>query len=290
MKKLIVLLFFLFFYFGFAQKKQNWNNTFIYAVQLPKKLNSFSGVNIVLKYQGEPLISKPKYIGGKKAKIASEFYYNAQKSNKIGSIKLPFQLQENTYYWLIDSDMVIEMTAFPDRFKIDVITANPDVFEYYQLPETFDLTSENTLNVTYLQSLSNTKREQLLNEKNWTLSISSKEKVKSEVVKDTILTYSLRETIPKGILRNFSEINMESKSIQELTIKNCYLIDNILLIPIKSTKKITNKKPDECYENYTTIDGKVCSASGCITGKGSGICSKIKTSMSKYILTLIIEP
>jgi hypothetical protein len=290
MKKTWVLLFIIIFTSVFAQKKKNWNNTFIYAVQLPKKLDCFAGISIMIKYKGEPLISKTKNIGGKNVKIASEFYYNAQKSNKIGSMNLPFQLQENTYYWLIDSDIVIEMAAFPERFKIDVVTANLKTSKYYKLPEIFDLISDNSLNIAYLQSLSNTKREQLLKEKSWTLSVSSKEKTENEVVIDTILTYSLRGTIPNGILKVVTDINSQDHTVQEFTIENCYFIDDTLLIPIKSKRKIIGRKPDECYENYTTIDGKICSASGCITGTGTGLCAKIKTSKTKYILTLIIEP
>ncbi len=290
MKKIVVLLCILVCTLSYCQKKQIWNNTFVYGVQLPKKLDSFSGVSILLKYKGEPLLSKSKYIGGKKLKIATEFYYNAQKSNQIGTVKLPFQLLENSYYWLLDGDMVIEMAAFPERFKIDVVTANPETSEYFQLPETFDLISDNALNIAYLASLSKQKREQLLKEKNWTLSVATKEKAKSEVEKDTILTYSLRGKIPKGIQKVVSDINFQDKSVQEFSVENCYVIDGTLLIPTKSNSKIISSKPDECYENYTTIDGRVCSARGCITGNGSGLCAKIKTSKTKYSLNLIIEP
>ena len=292
MKKSIIFFWICCFSSGFSQINSHWNNTFVYAVQLPKKLDSFAGVSVVLKYKGEPLISEKKYIGGKKVKIASEFFYNSQKSNQIGTIKLPFPLQKNTYYWLLDADMVIEMATFPDRFKMDVVTANPKATEYYQLPETFDLTSENTLNIAYLQSLSKTKREALLKEKNWTLSVSSKEKIDAEVIKDTILTYSLRGIIPKGIQKVVPNINKQDHSVQEFIIENCYLVDKTLLIPIKSNQKIKSTKPDACHENYTTIAGDQCAASGCITGMGSGLCVKIKTSKTKikYRVSIQIEP
>jgi hypothetical protein len=280
---------------SFSQQNLNWNNTFLYAVQLPDKLDEFSGIYLTIKYKDEPLIPKVKKIGGMKTKIASEFCYASNQSNTICNLKIPFSIPKKTYYWLLDSDMVIEMATFPDRYKVDVITTNAVANKGYNLPQTFDLIAENTLNIAYLKSLSSSKRMALLNEKTWKLSVPEKTIIanKNETIeKDSTLVFSLRNQIPKGILLALPELNKNDHSVQEFTIKNTYVIENTLLIPIKRNIKNSTQKPDECRENYTDLNGKICSASGCITGNGSGLCSKLKASKNKakYKLTISIEP
>lgn len=141
---------------GFSQKKQNWNNTFLYCFQLPDKLENFSGIYLNIKYKGEPLIPKSAKIGGKSIKIASEPFYLSNKSAVINNTKLPFEIQGKTYYWLLDGDMITEMTLHPNRFEIDVTTTNSAATKQFYLPETFDCVPKNCLNVAYLQSLTTT--------------------------------------------------------------------------------------------------------------------------------------
>lgn len=132
-----------------------------------------------------------------------------------------------------------------------------------------------------------------MQEKTWKLSVQQKKITRKEqpkIVKDTTLTFSLQKPIPKGILMALPELNLKNHSTQEFTIDNCYWIENTFLIPIIS--KIIKKHPDSCLENYTTIEGKIYSKKGCITGNGSGLCSKLNSSIkkTKYNLTLFIEP
>lgn len=289
-----LLIFFLMLTLGvFSQKKQNWKNTFLYGFQLPDELENFSGIYLTIKYNGEPILPKSVKIGGKSIKIASEPFYLFDKSATIDHTKLPFEVQGKTYYWLLDGDMLTEMALHPNRYQIDITTANSEATKRFHLPETFDCVPENCLNVAYLQSFTATKRAKFLQEKIWKLSVREKKitlKEQPETIKDSTLTFSLRNPIPKGILMALPELNKEDHSIQEFTIDNCYWIENTFLIPIKS--KIIKRQPDSCYENYATIEGKICSKSGCITGKGSGLCSKLNSSTNKikYKLTLIIEP
>ncbi len=277
---------------GFSQEKQNWNNTFLYGFQLPDKLESFSGIYLTIKYKGDFLIPKLVKIGGKSTKIASEPFYLSNKSAVINNTKLPFEIQGKTYYWLLDGDMITEMTLHPSRFQIDITTANSEATKQFYLPEIFDCVPQNCLNVAYLQSITTTNRAKLLQEKIWKLSVQRKitRKKQPEIIKDTTLTFSLRNTIPKGVLMALPELNLKDYSTQEFTVDNCYWIENTFLIPIKS--KIIKKQPDSCYENYTTIEGKICSKKGCITGNGSGLCSKLNSSTkkTKYKLTIIVEP
>lgn len=293
MRTIVIIALLLFSSVSFSQKKQNWNATFLYGFQLPDALENYSGIYLTVKYKGEPLIPKKIKIGGKSTKISSEPFYLTSQSALIGNTKLPFQVQAKTYYWLLNGDMLIEMALHPNRYQIDVTTTNSEATKQFNLPETFDCVPENTLNIAYLQSLVPSKRTQLLKDKIWEYNVSEKaitKPVALEVSKDTTLTFSLRNAIPRGILYVIPELNKHDHSTQEFTIDNCYWIENTFLIPVKS--KIIKNQPDACSENYTTVDGKTCSKSGCITGKGSGLCAQLKTSKNKikYKLTLLIEP
>jgi hypothetical protein len=300
MKKTILFWVFLFSCCSYSQNKSNWNNTFIYPVQLADGLDNYAGIYLNIKYKKAPLVSKTKRIGGKSTKIQSEFIYLNSNSSQIGTVKLPFSVASKTYYWLLDGDMIIEMALYPERFKIDVTTANPQAAVKYKLPETFDLISENALNIAYLQSFSPSNRNKLLEEKTWKLVVEKKEIVTPKtntpsrpIEKDTLLVFSVRQGIPKGIRKAIPDLNEDSyiKSMQEHTVKGL-LYNNKLFLKIPE-KKDPKTIPDRCYGAYTTLQGIACATTGGMTGQGCGECGIKQNSKIKpiyYSVTIQIEP
>ncbi len=276
-------------FIGFAQ--QNFNQTFLYGFKLPDEIKS-SDMITNIKYKGKPLVPKNRLIAGKLQMAKQNFVYNADASNKIGVVNLPFQLISNTYYWLLDGDMLTEMAVHPTRYQIEITTTNKTILANYNLPVSFDFLTDNALNVSYLKSLKIAERNQLLQQKIWVLSIAPKTK---EVLRDTILTYSIREKIPAGILK-IIDVDLNAHANQEFELNNVlyYKKELFFPVPIKGEKpKIFVKPiPDQCTNLMTDVKGNTGYASGCITGLGSGKCSGILTAREtiKYKVNLIIAP
>lgn len=294
--KLLIFFTFIFSTLSFSQKNTDWKNTFIYGVKLPEKLDDYSGIYINIKYKNEPLISTSKKIGGKSTKIETEFIYNAKESNIIGNLKLPFKLQNKTYFWLIDSTLLTEMKTFPELYKIEVITTNPYATKKYTLPETFNLLSQNAMNVEVLRKLSESKRNQEFIKH---ISILSVQEKKSELTSKTIIdsllvvdAYKI-EKIPVGLLPYFNENCASNKHNHhcEVEINNAYFFNNNLWIPT-TPKGAEEKKPPKGADiatiiNLTTLDGEkfTCRDGGITIGN----CIIKLQKAKKYKITVEFE-
>ncbi len=173
MKYLILLTLLTLNIICFAQKKYNISG-FIYAVKLPPKLNGQANMRINILYKGKVIISKSRLIDKQVVKILPSFIYYKNATKVIGKYKLPFTLPPNTYYWLLQSDIELEIAIHPERFKIQVIGTGNKLLQQYELPEMFDFVSVNTININYLKTFKIKEQNKLLQDKTWILNISTK--------------------------------------------------------------------------------------------------------------------
>jgi hypothetical protein len=296
-KRIIAIsIFCLFATVAFSQEKGNWNNTFIYAIRLPAALANSEGVKATILYKGKILQPKKILIGGKLVSQPSSFFYSIRGTNTVYGLALPIAVPANCFIWLFDSDMLIEMTNFPNRYQINISTTDGDILKKYSVPVTFDFIPDNALNVTYLKSMGQKKATELLLQKTWLMSIETKLPNITVEERDTTLLFSLRNSLPKGVETICTGINKQAKANQEFVFTNCYLYKKTLFFPYTSNPSLAKIKapinhPDICKNKMIDVWGNTCATSGCITGFGAGNCSGLnKNNAVAYKVTIIIEP
>ncbi|MFC4262745.1 hypothetical protein ACFOWM_07645 [Ferruginibacter yonginensis] len=155
-----------------AQQKISWAYINIYAFQLPKNI-SLENIKATVIYKDKPLVSKKRRIGKTYINIQPTFI----KVDSMAALSiykaLPISLPSQTFIWLVDDDMAIEMALYPNRYKVKISTT-PNTNTNWLLPATFDVLSDNIINVAYLQCLNTAAFQQLLLQKINTLSIPTK--------------------------------------------------------------------------------------------------------------------
>ena len=264
-------------------------NTFFYGFKIDEKIDA-KLLTASVFYNNKPLTTKLKMICGKPQKIQTKFFYTVQSTSVLGVQKLPYQLPEKSFYWLMTDEMNIEMAAHPERFKIVLDTKNVQLKSAYKLPETFDFLSQNAIYLD-LKDKSKNNLDKEFNNKIWGLSLSkiSVKTIENSTEKDTTIIYSLREKIPEGVLNRFPEIrNAKFYSVQEFNTKGMYFNQKIFLKIPETIKSY----PDKAQGNYIDINGKKCAVSGGITGLGSGGCAGagLTKKMIIYNINIQIEP
>jgi hypothetical protein len=279
--------FILIFTYTSYQSIAQCNNTFVYGFELVGIKNP-ELITATVFYNGTAIVPRNKVICNRTIKTRKNFLYLKNNSNTIDGIKMPYELPKNRFYWLMTDDMNIEMAVHPNRYKIILNSNNSSVKKRYELPISYDFISQNAIYLDLLDKSKKNMESEFLN-KIWQFAVFKKQTI-TKIIKDTTLVYSLREPIPRGILQIVPQLNLQEHSVQEFSIGNCYLIENTFLMPIKSSEKIIKNYHDGITQNFTNIEGKICSKAGGITGMGTVLCAKIKTSKIKYKLTLIIEP
>jgi hypothetical protein len=113
---------------------------------------------------------------------------------------------------------------------------------------------------------------------------------KSEDI-DTILVFSVRSGLPKGIKLRFPLAGNNPHSTEEYQ-SVAYQYRGNLFIPLPE-KKISPPIPDSFGGKFTDIQGNICYASGGLKGIGMGKCEAMfarKTKPLKRNLIVMIEP
>jgi hypothetical protein len=274
----------------FAQKKQLWNNSFLYSFKLAPEI-PLHDVEAIVLYKGKIIIPAFRKIGGAKQPVSTRFNYSVHETGKAGAVTLPFVMPGGNFVWLMDAGILTEMTLYPDRYKIRISITHNNIAAEYTLPEIFDFIPDHALNIAYLQSFSEQDRNRKINENTWILSLQAQTTMEDKA-RDTILTYSL-STVPKGILLTLPAINKTADTTQHFIIEKAFFYNGRLLMPVP-VKKVDKLKsmPDQCHGILTDTEGRSCATSGCITGRGSGDCAALKTTKNKlqYRVFVIVSP
>lgn len=112
--------------------------------------------------------------------------------------------------------------------------------------------------------------------------------------KDTLLVYSVRTGIPKGIRIALPEMNPENTiHATEIHTTTGYWYQGMLFLKVPQQKvKIVAKYPDQVRSNFVTISGERCASSGGITGVGTGKCKGMLQTKKAipYTIEIQIEP
>ncbi len=113
-------------------------------------------------------------------------------------------------------------------------------------------------------------------------------------IKDTILVYTVRTGIPKGIRIALPEINPDNTihaTEFHSTTGYWYKETLFLRIPPQKLKKLTSY-PDQTSFQYVTITGEKCACTGGISGLGSGKCKGMLPNKGAipYRIEIQIEP
>lgn len=262
--------------------------TFVYGFELVGNVNP-ELVTATVFYKGKAIVPKTETICGKPLKIKTTFTYLNNSGKILSSVKLPYQLPANRFYWLMTDEMNIEMATHPDRFKIVLNSNDKTLKAKYELPVTYDFLSQNAIYLDLLdKSETNIKKE--FKDKIWQFALYEKEK--KSIGKDTILVYSAREKIPEGILLRFPELRNTANihSVQEFQVKGM-LFNQKLFLKMPENK---TPKPDAQSNFYISLDGKKCATSGGITGAGFGECAGATIQKNKKAIpcqvNIQIEP
>lgn len=70
------------------------------------------------------------------------------------------------------------------------------------------------------------------------------------------------------------------------SIQGCYLYNNQFFLPFGKKSKIAKSINDGCQNNFVSLKGKLCAASGCIGGIGNGDCKGMINSNEAEILNI----
>ena len=112
--------------------------------------------------------------------------------------------------------------------------------------------------------------------------------------RDTILIYSVRTGIPKGIRLTLPEINPENTiHATNFYTTTGYKFKGMLFLRMKQIKpKKYTSTPDQTSFPYITIAGEKCASNGGITGLGVGKCKGMLQNKSAipYRIEIQIEP
>ncbi|MCP9753519.1 hypothetical protein [Ferruginibacter sp. HRS2-29] len=271
-----------------AQHKQRWNSLFLYSFKLAPEVPA-QYLEAVVLYKGRPMLPPAKGAGGKRQLPGMRFTYSLQPTDNTGSVTLPFVIPGGSFTLLMDAEMLLEMTQYPDRYKFRVNKVNKDPVAGYVLPEVFDFIPGHALNIAYLHTLSPQERDDEINENAWMLSLAS---LQVTPLRDTTLTYSLT-AIPKGILLALPGISKAADTVQRLVIDKAFLFKHRLLMPVPAKKQEPPKPfPDRCFGILTDMEGRTCATSGCISGMGSGDCALLKNAAGtlSYRISVLITP
>jgi len=284
MKKII-------FIFGILLSLQSYSQcrkTFIYGFELVGNVNT-ELVTATVFYKGKTIIPKTETICGKPLKIRKQFSFIKNSSNTLDGVKLPYQLPEKRFYWLMTDEMNIEMATHPDHFKIVLDSKDKNLKSKYALPITYDFLSQNAIYLDLIDK-SNANIQKEFRDKIWQFALYEKEK--KQQLKDTILVYSARKRIPEGILIRFPELKDVSNihSMEEYNVTGM-LFNQKLFLKIPENKI---PKPDAQTGHYISLDGKKCATSGGITGIGFSECAGANVKKDKkpiqYQVNIQIEP
>lgn len=93
-------------------------------------------------------------------------------------------------------------------------------------------------------------------------------------IKDTVFIIDSFEQLPPKVQLVLLKQKPIYSSNHEIcfTIKGCYLYKHQLFLPIGKIERTSNQFSDGCEQKFISLKGLLCSASGCITGLGSGDC------------------
>lgn len=284
MKKII----FVFSIFISLQNNAQCRKTFLYGFELVGTQNP-ELVSASVFYKGKATVSKTETICGKSLKIKKQFTFLKNSAKTLDGVKLPYQLPEHRFYWLMTDDMAIEMAAYPDRFKIVLNSNDKTLKTKYELPITYDFVSQNTI---YLDLINKEKTniQKEFKDKIWQFALYEKEN--QSKLKDTILVYSAKEKIPEGILLRYPELKNKENihSLMEFQVSGI-LYNQKLFLKIPETKTL---KPDAQNGLYISLDDKKCATSGGITGSGFGACAGATIQKNRkttpYQINIQIEP
>lgn len=266
-------------------KKFGLDNTQLYFFRLPDGASHQSLTAAVVNQKIQQLPTK-MYFNGKPIERKNEFIYLAKKTNVLYGQKLPFYLPANV--WVFAFNYNDAYLLIDDALKIKIYPKNKFNSSKWQLPETFDMSSDLTLSLKQYATIA---ENELTARYIPYLSLQHKNIVKT--FGDTTLVYNLKK-LPLGIKTICKGINNESFAVQEYVVENAILFKNELFFYIPNLEKDSFKinPMDLCYGKMTDIAGHIGYAGGCITGNGSGKCQGIlsSTQSKKYRVTLIIEP
>jgi hypothetical protein len=227
------------------------SNLHIYSFSLPIDTQYAQQVTASILYKGKQIIAKSIKSKNGMTAIQNKFIYLQNASNKIGTVTLPFYLPANHYYWITTTDMVIQQAQSDNTaFKIKISSNNATLKNMYQLPEKFDLISANALNITYLQNAKPKQRDSILDLHCWILNLS----IQQKIIKDTLITYSLRNPLPLGIQQLLQdEIAADGGTFN---YQSGYYFNQTLYYPIHNSSIKYNYI-------FITNKGKVCAAKPC---------------------------
>lgn len=121
-----------------------------------------------------------------------------------------------------------------------------------------------------------------------------KASLKEKAHKDTILIYSVRTGIPKGIRMALPKMNPENTihATEIYTTKGYWYKGMLFLRAPQQKGKTLSKYPDQVTSNFVTISGEKCASDGGITGVGVGKCKGILNTKKAmpYTIEIQIEP
>ncbi len=248
------------------QSHSQCRNTFLYGFELAGKANP-ELVTATVFYKGKAIVPHKETICGKSLKIKTMFTYLKTTGKNIDGVKLPYQLPAQRFYWLMTDDMNIEMATHPDRFKIVLNSADNALKSKYKLPVTYDFLSQNAIYLDLLdKSEANISKQ--FSDNIWKFSLY--EKVSKPDVRDTVLVFSVRQSILAGIKIRFPEINGKNIHSMEEYTTGGMLYKGKLFLKMSENK---TPKPDAQTGLYISLDGKKCATMGGITGTGFGECA-----------------
>ncbi len=283
MKKIPIILYCLFF----AESYSQCRNTLIYGFELAG-FPSPELVTATVFYKGKPIIPKTETICGKSSKIRKQFSFIKNSTKILDGVKLPYQLPGKRFYWLMTDEMNIEMATHPDHFKIILDSKDKHLKSKYELPVSYDFLSQNAVYLDLIDKSTNTIQKEF-KDKIWQFGIYEREK--KQVIKDTIMVYSVREKIPAGIMIRFPEIKDSNiNSVQEFQASGMLFKQKLFL----KTPENRIQKPDAPIGLYISLEGKKCATSGGLTGIGFGECAGANVQKDKknipYKINIQIEP
>lgn len=266
-------------------KKYGLDNTQLYFFRLPEGVDHQS-IRARVLHKRAKSVPLQIYFNGKLIKRKREFIYIANKTNVLYGQKLHFYLPAQT--WVFAFNYNDAFLLVDDAMKIEISQANKSSTSKWQLPEIFDMRSDQALSLRALRSKTT---DELNSRFISTLSLQRKEEVPN-VLQDTVLYFSLSK-LPKGLPLICKDINLKDHANQEFIVETGFLYHNTFFfyLPTAGAKILTNH-PDQCQGKMTDVNGNIGYASGCITGLGSGKCAGILAAKEtrKYRITLLIEP
>jgi hypothetical protein len=267
---------------GFSQCRK----TFLYGCKLPEGINPRAVVLQVL-YQGKPLQSKVINLCGHKMKVHSTFSFAPASVHSQGGKKLLFHLDGNVFYWLFSDDMCVEMASRPGRYRVKVNSLDPQILAKFDLPQTYDLISENAIYLDLLDK-SQLNMNELMRERIFTLNVPQSKSL--NVAKDTVLVYSFRDGLPKGIALRFLELKALSQMHSMMQFETTGMLRRGKLY-LKMPEKLAKTVADGCTGKYVSLEGAVCFIKGGLSGGGCGECGMLPNEkVAAYHVEIQIEP